>query len=148
MAPEVGGGLACQVAGRDRPQPTCSCLRARWQAAVGQRADAGGRRGLRGGRLQCRWQRGRLWLARGLTQAAGVCCEAGGFDAAGDVAACGWLEARRSGGRGLQGGRLQCRWRRGHLWLARGLMQVAGAGCEVGSFSAAGDMAACGWLEG
>ena len=62
------------------------------QVAVGQRADAGGGRGLRGGRLQCHWRRGHLWLARGLTKSEGACCEAGGFNATGDVAACGWLE--------------------------------------------------------
>ena len=95
VAPDVGGGLACQVAGRDWPhgtlpvdgadreaadarRSTCNRLRATWQVAVGQWADVGGGSGSRGGRLPAAGRRGRLWLARGLTQAAGAGCEAGG----------------------------------------------------------------------
>ena len=46
-------------------------------------ADVGFGRVLRGRRLYCRWRRRLLWLARGLTQAAGAGREVGGFDAAG-----------------------------------------------------------------
>ena len=52
----------------------------------------------------------------------------GGFTSTDDVAT--WADA--GGGRVLRGGRVYCRWRRGLLSLARGLMQAAGAGREVG----------------
>ena len=55
---------------------------------VCQKTVAGGGRVLRGGQLYCRWRRGLLWLARGLTQAAGAGREVGGYDASGDVASC------------------------------------------------------------
>ena len=69
------------------PPVRLSPKRPTWQASVGRWADAGGRRGPRGGdltstgmrtdagdprdgRLQCRWRRGRRWLARALTKGA------------------------------------------------------------------------------
>ena len=82
------------------------CRWATWPPVVGLRADAGGgpvlrgggftsiddvatwadasdTRVLRGGLLYCCWGSGRLWLARGLTQAAGASREVSGFDATG-----------------------------------------------------------------
>ena len=53
-------------------------LLATWLPGVGRWADAGGRHGPRGGQFECRWRRGRLLLARGLTQVAGVGCEMSG----------------------------------------------------------------------
>ena len=66
-----------------------------------------------------------MWLARELTQAAGVSREVGSFDAAGGVANCEWPEdcPRR---RGPRGRRLRCRW---VTWPAvSGLRTVAGGG--------------------
>ena len=48
-----------------------------WPSMIGMRTDAGSGRGPRGLRLRCSWWRGQLWLALGLSQAAGALCEVG-----------------------------------------------------------------------
>ena len=126
---------------------------------VGLRADAGGGRVLRGGRLYHRWRRGLLWLARGLTQAAGADREVGGLMPLGDVAIYDWSETDAGDGRVLRGGTLLLLMTSTRLtqatgagrevsginaagdvtdWLARRLSQATGACCEAGDFDAAG----------
>ena len=81
-------------------------------------ADAGDGRVLRGGAFYLL-----MMEPRGLTQAAGACCEAGGFIAAGDSAGCDWPPA----GAGLEVGGFDAAGDGAAFgWLAGGLTQSAG----------------------
>ena len=100
-----------------------------------------------------------LWLARGLTQAAGAGRELGGLMPLGDMAIYDWPETDAGDGRILRGGTLLLLMTSTRLtqvagagrkvsginatgdvtdWLARRLSQAAGACCEAGGFNAVG----------
>ena len=85
--------------------------------------DAGDGRVLRGGAFYLL-----MMEPRGLTQAAGTCCEAGDFTAGGDSAGCDWPAA----GAGLEVGGFDAAGDGVAFgWLADGLTQSAGAGFET-----------------